>query len=100
MLFDGIGRFPDPPYHIQLNPSIIPKQTPCHLIPVHLKEAFRQDVNKMMKAGVLKPVHEDTAWIYSVVFVEGKDKVGNLKLRICLDPTNLNKVIRSEPYPF
>ena len=30
--------------------------------------------------------------------MEGKDKLGNLKLRICLDPTNLNKAIVHEPY--
>ena len=27
-VFEGIGRFPSPPYHIQLDPSVIPKQTP------------------------------------------------------------------------
>ena len=30
--------------------------------------------------------------------VESKDKLGNLKLHICLDPTNLNKAITREPY--
>ena len=98
--FDGIGRFPGPPYQIQLDPSITPKQTPCHLIYVHLKEAFRQEINKMLKAGVLKPVHEPNPWNNSFVLVEGKGKVGNLKLRICLDPTNLNKAVIREPYHF
>ena len=32
--------------------------------------------------------------------VESKDKTGNLKLHIWLDPTNLNKVITREPYYF
>ena len=32
--------------------------------------------------------------------MEGKDKLRNLKLRICLDPTNLNKAIVHEPYHF
>ena len=32
--------------------------------------------------------------------VESKDKSGNLKLHICLDPTNLNKAITREPYHF
>ena len=54
----------------------------------------------MLKAGVLKPVHVATPWINSFVFVEGKDKIGNLKLRICWDPTNLNKVIVREAYYF
>ena len=54
----------------------------------------------MLKVGVLKPVHEDTPWINSFVFVEGKDKLGNLKLRIGLDLTNLHKVIVMEPHHF
>ena len=49
----------------------------------------------MLQAGVLKPVQDTTPWINSFVLVEGKDKSDNLKLRICLDPTNLNK-----PYLF
>ena len=34
------------------------------------------------------------------MLVEGKNKLGKLKLRICLDPTNLNKAIMHEPYHF
>ena len=49
---------------------------------------------------MLKPVHETTPWISSFVLVESKDKLGNLKLHICLDPTNLNKAIIREPYNF
>ena len=99
-VFEGIGCFPDPPYHIQLGPGITPKQTPCRPIPVHLEKAFKQEIDKMLKVGVLKPVHEATPWINYFVLVEGKDKTGNLKLRICLDPTNLNKVIVRDPYHF
>ena len=32
-VFQGIGKFPGPDYHIQLDPSIPPKQTPCQPIP-------------------------------------------------------------------
>ena len=54
----------------------------------------------MLQAGVLKPVTGATPWINSFFLVESKDKCRNLKLRICLDPTNLNKAIRREPYHF
>ena len=54
----------------------------------------------MLQAGVLKSVQEATPWINSFVLVEGKDKSGNLQLRICLDPTNLKKAIVREPYHF
>ena len=99
-LFEGIGNFLGPPYHIQINPSAAPKQTPCHPIPVHLKVAFKHEISKMLQARVLAPVNEATPWINSFVLVERKDKLGNLKLCICLDPTNLNKAITKEPYHF
>ena len=54
----------------------------------------------MLQVEVLKSVHQATSWINSFVLVEGKDKLGNLKLRICLDPINLNKAIVLEPYHF
>ena len=47
------------------------------------------------------PVHEATPWINSFVLVEGKDKLGNLKLmNLLMDPNNLTKVIVREPYHF
>ena len=85
-VFEGIGCFLGPPYHIQLDQSISLKQTPCRPILVHLKEAFQQEIDKIFKAGVMKPVHEATPWINSFVLVEGKDKLGNLKHRICFEP--------------
>ena len=57
-VFQGIGKFPGPDYHIQLDPSIPPKQTPCQPIPIHLKVQFQQEINKMLQAGVLVPVHD------------------------------------------
>ena len=99
-VFDGICNLSGPYYHIQINPSITPKQTPGCLIPVHLKEAFKQEINKMLQAVVLAPVNEATPWIHSFVLVESKDKLGILKLCIWLDATNLNTVITREPYHF
>ena len=90
MQVDSYGTFPS---FFFLNPNVTPKQTPCGPIPVHLKEAFKQEIDKMMKVGVLTLVPEETPWINSAMFVEGKDKLGHLKLRICLDTTNLNKAI-------
>ena len=99
-VFEGIGKFPGPPYHIQLDPSVIPKQTTCHPIPVHLKVGFKQEVDKMLQAGVLKPVHDATPWINKFVFLEGNDKSANLNLKIYLDQTNLNKAIVRVPIHF
>ena len=99
-VFKGIGYFQGPSCHLQIDPSVTPKQTPCCQIPVHLKEAFKQEINKMLQAGVLTTVNEATPRVNSFVLVESKDKWGNLKLYICLDLTNLNKAITREPYHF
>ena len=47
-VFDGIGKFPGHPYSIQLDPSITPKQTPCHPVMVDLKDIFKQEIGKML----------------------------------------------------
>ena len=64
-VFEGVGHFPGPPYHIQLDPKVPLKQTPVRPVPVHLKEAFKQELDKMLQAGHLKPIHEATPWINS-----------------------------------
>ena len=98
--FDGIGCFPGPPYHIQVDPHITPKQTPCRPVPVHLKRTIQarnwQDVPNWYPDACTPSHTLDN----SSVLVEGKDKFGKLNPRICLDPTNLNKVVLCEPYYF
>ena len=59
-VFDGIGKFLGPPYTIHLDTNIHPKQTPCRPVPIHLKEAFKKEIDKLLQAGVLKPVTKAT----------------------------------------
>ena len=99
-VFEGIGKFLGKPYQIQLVPKVPPKQTPCRPVTIYLKDNFKQEIDKMLKADVLKLVQETTPWINSFVLIEGTDKQGKPKLRICLDPTNLNKAIIRELYHF
>ena len=99
-VFEGIGKFPGPPYHIQVDPTVTPKQTPCRPIPIHLKDAFQKEINQMLQASVLLPVNKATPWINSFVLIEKRDNHRQVKLRICLDPTNLNKAVTRELYHF
>ena len=68
-VFKGIGKFPDKPYRIQLDQQVPPKQTPCRPVSIHLKEAFKAEIDKMLKASVLKPIQEAMPWINSFVLV-------------------------------
>ena len=99
-IFEGIGRFPGPPYHINVNPTVTPKQTLCRPVPVHMKSAFQKEITQMLHAGVLLPVNKATPWINTFVLMEKRTNQGQVKLRICLNLTNLNKAIVREPYHF
>ena len=99
-VFEGIGKFPGPPHHIHVDPGVTPKQTPCRPIQIHLKDAFQKEISKMLQARILVPAREATSWINNFVLIESKENQGQIKLRICIDPTNLNKAVTREPYHF
>ena len=99
-VFEGVGKFPGPPYHIRVDPKVTPKQTPCRPIPIHLKDVFHKELNQMLQAGVLLSVTEATLWINSFVLVEKRGDHEQVKLRICLDPNNSNKAVMRELYHF
>lgn len=48
----------------------------------------------MVTDGIITPVNEATDWVSSLVIVQKKDK-----LRICIDPRDLNKAIKRPYYP-
>ena len=42
---------------MQVDSSVTSKQTPCWPVPVYLKEPFKQEIDKTLQAGILRPVH-------------------------------------------
>ena len=52
-VFQGVSKFLGVDYHIQIDPSVPPKQTPCWPVLIHLKETFQHELNKMLQAGLL-----------------------------------------------
>ena len=103
--FEGIGHFPGDLYKFHLKPDYKPAQHAPRKVPVHLETAFKEEIESLVKQGILEEVKEHTDWVNSYVIVE-KD-TGNhhspnhtvkKKLRICLDPSNLNEALEREPY--
>ena len=96
----SVGTFKCDPYVIQLDPDVIPKKTAPRPVAAPLQELFRAELQSMLDLGVIVEVHQPTPWINSFVIVESKNKTTNKieKIRICLDPTNLNKACEREPY--
>ena len=103
--FEGIGHFPGDPYKFHLKPDHKPARHAPRKVPVHLETAFKEEIDLLVSQGILKEVKEHTDWVNSYVIVE-KD-TGNAhapnhtvkrKLRICLDPRDLNEALEREPY--
>jgi len=53
----------------------------------------------MVELGVLVPVSEPTDWVNSILLSETSNDKGEVtKIRVCLDPRDLNKAIKPEHY--
>ena len=102
-VFEGIGKSWDQIITSRLIPAYHPSK---HLANQSLytwkrsSNKNKQDVTGRCTCSSVWIITLWEIWPYSFVLVESKDKLGNLKLHICLDPTNLNKAITREPYHF
>ena len=103
--FEGIGCFPGDPYKFHLKPDYKLARHAPRKVPVHLEAAFKEEIESLVKQGILEAVKEHTDWVNSYVIVEkdtGNQHAPNhtvkKKLRICLDPRDLNEALEREPY--
>ena len=69
-IFEGLGWFPGEPYSLKLKPDSTPAKHRPRKVPVHLEEAFHEEINQLCKIDVLEPVKEHTDWVNSYVIVE------------------------------
>lgn len=92
-VFQGHGRFPK-----KCSIPTVPHEQICHpapRIPYSLHEPLRLELDRLVKRGAIIKVEEieSTACINRVVIVEKPNK----KIRLCLDPSDLNKSIVRKP---
>ena len=104
-IFTGIGKFPGPQYKFQLKPNAKPARHAPRRVPIHLQETFHQEIKNLEHLQILEPIKEVTEWVNSFIIVEKKtdpqaepDQSSKKKLRICLDPRDLNEALECEPY--
>ena len=68
--FEGIGHFPRDPYKFHLKPEYKPAQHAPRKAPIHLETAFKEEIESLVKQGILEEVKEHTDWVNSYVIVE------------------------------
>ena len=72
---------------------------------MHHEDAFKEEIKSLVELGILEEVKEHSDWVNSYVIVQKNS--GNhhslnhtmkRKLRICLDPRDLNEALERQPY--
>ena len=92
-IFTGLGKLPGV-YKIEMDPDIKPVQHNPRRVPLPVKAELKKKIRGLEQAGIIQKVTEPTPWISSMVVVRKPNK-----LRICLDPMDLNKGIKRNHYP-
>ncbi|XP_033731746.1 uncharacterized protein K02A2.6-like [Pecten maximus] len=93
-VFSGTGCLPDQ-HHIEIDVTVKPVVHPPRRVPVALRDKLSKELVRMESTGVIEKVDEPSDWVNSMVLVEKP----NGKLRICLDPKDLNGAIKREHFP-
>ena len=87
--FEGIGKFPGE-FKITLQEDAQPVVQAPRKYPIQIKEEIRGELGRMETLGVIKKVTDPTDWVSSIAF----SRKSNGKLRICIDPKDLNRAMK------
>lgn len=80
---------------IGVDKTVTPVVHPPRKIPIAIKDKVKTELDRMTEMGVIVKQEEPTEWVNSMVTVIKP----NGKIRICIDPRDLNKAICREHYP-
>ena len=93
-VFAGLGLIPGE-CKLHLDPNAVPVVHPPRRVPIVIPDLFKKEVDRMEKAQVIAKVTTPTKWVNSLVAFEKASG----KLRLCLDPQDLNNAILRPHYP-
>ena len=82
-------------YYIRIDTEVDPLQNASSRVPVALRDKLKETLDDLHQQDIIEAVTIPTAWVSSMVVVPK----ANGKLRICLDPQDLNRAILREHYP-
>ena len=79
---------------IHIDKTITPIVDPPRRIPHAIASNVKKELDKMIRLGVITEQVEPTPWVSSITIVKKPNKI-----RICLDPTKLNRAIKRGQHP-
>ena len=94
-VFAGVGCLPSHTKHVlRLKPDSKPVVQSPRRVPFRLRRLLKETLQTMEDSNHIQRVRDPTEWVNNTVLVV---KPGG-SLRICLDPTELNKCLKREHY--
>lgn len=91
-VFQGLGKLKEP-YHVQLEQGAIPVALSApQRVPLPLRDAVREELNRMEGMGVISKVTEPTLWCLGIVIPKPAKKPPIIRL----DLTPLNTAMKRE----
>lgn len=63
-------------------------------IPVAIREEVKKELTNCVQCGIITKVSDPTKWVNSMICVRKK----NGRVRICIDPSDVNKAIMREHF--
>ncbi|XP_045459304.1 uncharacterized protein K02A2.6-like [Melitaea cinxia] len=90
-LFEGLGCMKEE-YDIKLKQNATPVVHASRRVPIAIQPILKRKLDELEKIGVISKVSHPTEWVNSLVIVHKP----NGDLRLCLDPKDLNEVIKRQ----
>ena len=88
--FDRLGSLKGA--YIRVDPTVKPATHARRKVPIKSKEAIDKELDYLIEEEIITEQVEPTPWVSSVTF----PRKPNGEVRVCLDPSNLNKAIIRE----
>ena len=93
-LFTGKGCL-EGEYSIKIDRSVPPTVHPPRKVPLAIKDKLKTELDKMEQMGLIVKQDQPTEWVNSM----DTSTKPNGKIRVCIDPRDLNQGIQREHYP-
>jgi len=94
MFFQGLGEF-KMEHDIVTRSGAVPVVKPARRVPTSIQPKLEAHLKELEAKGVIEKVNvvDEETWVSNLVTVEKP----NNELRVCLDPTEVNKEIVEQP---
>ena len=95
-LFSGLGVLTTGfEYKVPIDTDVVPKNIPTRRLPPALMESVRDELERMIKNQVIRPITEPTKWCSPMLVT--RKKSGDI--RLVVDFRELNKAVQRQTYP-